>query len=211
MKKIIFNTLLWTVSGFLFAQLAFADWSADIHADREDNHPLVKIGIGDEMNKIVNAPEPPDFKCFMQIIDPEMNAEYYKTFIYPKGKLEYHWIIAINPHGNSGPITTSATVSWDTSKLGPGKFLLIEGAEPDGNVIVPDMKSQNTFDSSTDKNKFLLYSIINTPGLSDLIGTLRILSGFNVDNPVFFIDLDEDGKTELSDSVYLIKHLAKNP
>jgi len=211
MKKITINSIICIIVSFLLSQSTFADWTAGINANRDDNNPFVNFGVSDEIIKIPNAPEPPTFKCFMHILSPEQDTEYFKTIIYKKGKLKYHWILAVNPHGSTGPITTTANVFWDSNQLGPGKFSIIEGTDSEGSVIVSDMKSQSNFDASTDKNKYLYYSIVNTPDLSDLIGSLRILSGFNVKDSVFFVDLDKDGKTELADSIYMIRHLAMNP
>ena len=208
MKKTITNLISLTIVTLFASQLFASEWNAEIHADKADNHPFITIGVGENAEKVSNAPESPTFKCFMYLRDADQDSEMYKTDIRQTGVRYHHWIVSVNPHGNeTGPGLESATVSWDSSELGPGKFSILEGADLTGNVLISDMKSQFSFVSSADKNKYLHYSIINSPGLSDLVGTLKILAGFSSES-VFTIDIDQDGQTELSDAICMIRHLA---
>jgi hypothetical protein len=211
MKKSIKHVLLLTILGLVAANICSAEWQLTIQADRDDNHPYVNIGVDKEISQIANAPEPPSFKCFIYVTDPSQNTEILKTDIRRNGEISYHWILAVNPHGDSGPMMTSANVSWSPEQLGPGTFVIKEGTDATGDIIVSNMKTQSHFMSETNNNKYLYYSIINQPDLSDLIGTLQILAGFPTELSVFKVDIDKDGQTDLSDSICMIRHLAMNP
>jgi len=210
-NKLIVITIIMIITFFnlLLNQLCASEWQAEIHADKADNHPFVTIGVKQIAEKVSNAPESPTYKCFLYLYDADQPSEFFKTDIRQSGVIPHHWILAINPHGNeTGPGLESATISWDIDDLGPGNFSLLEGLDMNGNYIVPDMKKQSSFISYAEKNKYLHYAIINSPGLSDLVGTLRMLAGFSSEQ-VFELDIDQDGQTELSDAVCMIRYLAQ--
>ena len=209
MKKIIVSVISLTIITVFANQLFASEWIAKINTKKDDfSPPPVTIGVGKNAETFAYPPEIPTSPCFMHLSDIHHESEIYETDIRQAGKLFHHWIVSVNPHGNETPPgMESATVCWDSSKLGPGKFIILEGPDMDDNVLISDMKTQSSFVSSADKNKYIHYSIINSPGLSDLVGTLKILAGFSC-KPVFTIDIDKDGQTELSDAICMIRHLA---
>ena len=210
MKKTISNLISLTIVTLFANPLYASEWIANIHTNKNGySPPYVTIGVAINAETWAYPPEIPTAICYMHLSDINQSSNIYKRDIRQKGALFHHWIVSVNPHGNeTGPGIESATVLWNISELGPGKFFILEGPDMDDNFLISDMKTQSSFVSSADKNKYLHYSIINTPGLSDLVGTLKILAGFSSE-PVFTIDIDQDGQTELADAICMIRHLAK--
>jgi hypothetical protein len=154
--------------------------------------------------------------------------------IQEDGKNIYHWIIAINPHGNlPPPESRSATISWDTATFNPsGYYRLRQGYDGTGEIVIADMtkKSEHKITGGDSVQYFTLeYSttgfndvpkiIGDADGsgvvdLKDVIVVLRIMSGIEAsgiipDYTMKQIDADGDNKAGLPDAVFILQYLAK--
>ena len=202
------NLLLVLICIFFQSGSLFAQWHTTIKAEREQSQPFIEIGVDLNAHSDAAAPEPPDFKCHMNLITmPDYNT--FSEIVYKKGSPYYQWILAINPHGYGEPITQTSKLSWLNSEFGPGKFKLVEGTDKDGKILVDNMKSTSFINISGNTDKYLYYSLINEPGIDDLIQTVKMISGIDLVKPIFLTDLNNNGKTELADCIHMIKYLAQ--
>jgi len=205
-NKIVF---VWinVLSVFIFITHSYAAWQTTINAKRDDSQPYVTIGISETPDSKAAPPEPPDFKCFMYIESSIDSEEKLKKDIQQQDQCNYQWVLAINPHGVGIPDPLVCTLSWDSSQLGPGSFQLIEGKTLFGNVVVADMKSVNSIDIAG-KNKYYYYSIVNQPGLDNLIYIFQVLAGFTDTNTIICSDIIADHKIQLDDGIFILQQIA---
>ncbi|ETR68215.1 MAG: hypothetical protein OMM_04690 [Candidatus Magnetoglobus multicellularis str. Araruama] len=70
-----------------------------------------------------------------------------RTDIRENEGTEYHWVIAVNPHGNMGSFEPrKAVLQWNPNQFSSeGYYRLYEGYNLNGNIVVSDMRSVNTF------------------------------------------------------------------
>lgn len=133
------------------AESAFAGWAITIHAEGQDMGGQYKneviIGVGARPDKASSPPPAPNFTCSMAVMTGyEWDKSLVKD-IRKEGEATYHWVIAINPHGNMGPQTdATATMKWDPFGFGEGRFELREGWDGQRDVLISDMKTDTTLD-----------------------------------------------------------------
>ena len=100
----------------------------------------IVIGIDTLARTYPAAPPPPVYSVSMMAYQPDWSGPYYRD-IRKSGNDTDHWIIAVNPHGNAEPPgTRTATLSWDPSELSDECYVLREGFEGTGPVVVEDMR-----------------------------------------------------------------------
>jgi len=185
MKKqyiILFKVIILSVWN---SNLCASDWQLDIHLDKNDCHLSSTIGVADKSIRISQAPIPPVFECSLFVAECENNDSQFNTDIRSSGEDNYYWVLAINPKGNVST-SSKATVSWDINHLGPGSFQIREGIGCYGDIIVFDMKIQSSFESISEDNEYVYYTIMNNvtyPSYSYLFED-------NADSPVVIEDFD---------------------
>ena len=119
-------------------------WYATLTAVRTDNMDAaqaVVIGV-DEESLSVPAPALPDsYSLSMRLLDD--TEQLLETHIQQKGDPVYHWILTLNPHGDTiGAEPACLTLTWNPDHLGKGQYRLLT---PDDQVLVSDMKAQSQF------------------------------------------------------------------
>ncbi|KPA19459.1 conserved hypothetical protein, secreted [Candidatus Magnetomorum sp. HK-1] len=108
------------------------------------SHMSVSLNTGSVINNVAIAPSSPEFSCYLALIPvPDWNNKL-SLQVFEQAKDSYNWVIAVNPHGNvGGPQESTSILRWDMSNFNEGNigfWKLIEGPEPDGKVLIQDMK-----------------------------------------------------------------------
>jgi hypothetical protein len=125
-----------------------ANWAATITITGEIvgtalNTAKAIIGVGYDDSISYAPPMPPEYSASIQLWHPGSVGPYSKD-IQKTGNKCYYWTIAIDPHGNVAPPSTSrcATISWNPAELSPGRhYALHSGLDPSGPVVVNDLRA----------------------------------------------------------------------
>jgi len=132
--------------------MAGAAWESVIMAEGEDlgvpYKSSVTIGVQSEAETRPSPPSPPAYSCSIRIAPADW-SDYLATDIRKEGERTYCWILAVNPHGNAGtPIPRTTAVSWNPADFGEGEYVLRQGYECSGTVLIADMKQVNSYNVS---------------------------------------------------------------
>ena len=111
----------------------------------------VVLDTGSDAQHLFAPPVAPEFSCDLYIVPvPDWNNPTpvwdvrEKANIYEQGHDVYNWLIAVNPHGNTGsPIDRTSLLRWDLTNFNEGNvgfWKLIEGDTLSGKIVVQDMK-----------------------------------------------------------------------
>jgi uncharacterized protein (DUF2141 family) len=212
----------------------YADWSSTLTLTREASKPVVTIGVGNEASSLDAPPVPPEWynSIILNRYDIEDWGASLSIDIRKSGQTTYCWGLSINPHGiMGGPMATTSVLSWDFSDLS-GTFELKEGFECNGNTLVQDMKTVNTYDvtgTNSDKYYNIVHTISNDPpdqfnivasktgnGTIDPAGTITVNSGdnkeftFTPDSGYIVDNIIVDGVTKPAASSYSFHNVSAN-
>ncbi len=181
--------------------LSFGDWQAlgdDGNQTLVNNYQAI-IGVEPTASTNPSPPAPPKFSVKMDIFEIEgdqWNGPYFEC-IQAEGKDLYRWTLALNPHGNvPPPDPRTATLVWNPGDFYPtGYYRLKEGYAPDGEIVIPDMRNQSSYDiTGGDTTLFLTVEFSEMP--------------FNPQDEDVPGDMNQDDKADLTDAVIALKILA---
>jgi len=143
-------------------------WRLTLFANSKDDNNLdtdvqkeskVKIGVMPEEKLFEAIKTNSVFSCDMFIYSNSW--EKYSTYYKENGKMEYNWIIAINPHGNVGDPKADATVvlSWDTLNFCEnGLYQLKKGTGTESEIVISDMRKITQCEISGN-NEYQIYTL----------------------------------------------------
>ena len=160
------NTVLLIIAYLiLFSGTALADWQTTFQVKGQEINGQFKssvtIGMGKNETQTPAPPKAPLYSSSISIIPLPAWTPYLVKDIREQGTESNMWLLSINPHGNMpGFEDTNCTVSWDPSKLGDGKFKLVEGIDASGEILISDMKRISSFDVSGWDQQFY-FTIVN--------------------------------------------------
>ena len=124
-------------------------WGATLYAEGQDiggvNLYQVIIGVGSETDILPAPPPPPEYSVLMELVD--VKGSPISKDIRQVGQSRYLWVISLNPHGNINPpdLHRTATLKWDPSEFGAGEYIMSEGFDGAGNIVVDDMKTARSY------------------------------------------------------------------
>jgi len=150
MKGKIFISFLTFVFCILSTAFALANWELDITAEGKNTggmfKSIVTIGVSSEMSTIPAPPPPPsdNNSCKMHIPSSDWMSKYAK-YIQSEDNIEHIWIISVIRGAKIGQDPDSATLTWDSSKIGNGSLEMHSGWNGEGEVIVSDMKTVSSY------------------------------------------------------------------
>jgi len=141
------------------------DWNAIFHAQSENFggkfQDDISIGVSifaeSQQSSLTTT-----FSCNMFMYSSDWNM--LSKDIRKAGGNEYKWIIAINPHGNTGtPDDRTAVISWNPNEFSPdGNYRLESGYDETTNIVVTDMRAINQYNvtgGNSDQYLTLIWSI----------------------------------------------------
>jgi len=165
MKQKFFLTLIVLFSASIINTQAFAEWHATLHAKGQIMNgqyiSSITIGVASKSVETKAPPKPPEYSCYIALVDiPDWSGYLTKDIKQSNQNSVNMWTFAINPHGNYGGFNdASSTVNWDPAQLGEGLFVLTQGWDGTGDVLIHDMKTVSSFDISGG-NEELYFTII---------------------------------------------------
>jgi len=121
-------------------------WKADITIERLNTFQSVSFGIR-SVEETSIAEITGEHACSLVIPKmPEWNP-YLDIDIRLQGKKEYSWVLRIDPAGTSvGSNDTPAIVRWNPDQFTDyGHYILTEGFNSDGQVVIPNMRDTREF------------------------------------------------------------------
>lgn len=98
----------------------------------------------------------PEYYVKMALMQADWNGGQFLKDIRAAGEATYRWGIEIYPYGNvEGPKERTATLSWNPNDLPPSGFfrLIRHKDEADEDVVVPNMRTESSFDVVGGKNE----------------------------------------------------------
>ncbi|NQS99281.1 MAG: right-handed parallel beta-helix repeat-containing protein [candidate division Zixibacteria bacterium] len=109
----------------------------------------LKIGCNESLNLTPAPPAPPQYSAWSALYEEEWASGPYFTMIQPSDSVEtITWLLSVDPNGNIvPPVSQTATVEWDVLNLPEDGILYIEDCAT-GEIMVEDMRNQNSFDIS---------------------------------------------------------------
>lgn len=129
-----------------------ANWMATITVTGElvgsaSNSDKVIIGTSDSDRVSYSPPQPPEYTSSIRLLRSGLDGPYSKV-LQKSGNKCYFWTIEVDPHGNATPPTPArcATISWNPTELNSNRhYVLHEGLDPNGPVILPDMRATTQY------------------------------------------------------------------
>jgi hypothetical protein len=137
-------------------------WPTIISATRGQSSPNVIIGIGQEASFKSAAPLPFERDCEMQIFTPTGDYRGEQIFEAQEDIEFYHWILEINPSGNTADESEVNTcmISWDPASFPEGYYAyLVKGTDISGDCIIADMRQTRELAVTGESTKYY-YSIV---------------------------------------------------
>ncbi len=128
-------------------------WTATIRAQGETvgtavSTSAVILGTSSEVVTTPMTPAPPEYTTRLQLVGQDGIESLYRD-VRMFGEDCNYWTIDLDPHGNAGAPTPArcATLSWDPLEFSPdNNYVLREGIDPDGPIVVADMRSTTSFE-----------------------------------------------------------------
>lgn len=177
-------------------------WTATIHAQGETFGTAVSvssviIGTSSETQTTPITPAPPEYTTRLQLIGQDGNGYYFRE-VRMLGEDCNYWTIDLDPHGNAGTPTSPqcATLSWDPLEFSSdNNYVLREGIDPDGPIVVADMRSNTSFEvCDVQTSRYFTIHWISNSCSSSAWATMNLAAGWNlISLPV------EPSSTELAD------------
>ncbi len=101
----------------------------------------VELGVDAESSTLLSPPEAPEYTVGMRLYREGWDGPYYRDIRSAGGDSE-SWTLAVNPTGNETVQgIRTALLSWDPTSIDDAQFRLVEGTNPDGRVLVEDMRA----------------------------------------------------------------------
>ncbi len=164
--KIISKILIFAIIGVFFAIPAMAGWRAVIQAEGADLGGVYKnrvtIGVDTQAETVPSPPAPPSYSCDMKIVSPDFSS-FHAVDIRQEGAAEYCHILAVNPSGNIGPpAERTVRITWNPAEFGDGNYVLREGYECNGPLLVDDMKQTTAYDLKGENKDYYFTITVNS-------------------------------------------------
>ncbi len=128
----------------------------------------VILGVDNSSASIPAPPSPPKYSAKMALYRISGEGPFYQDVLNRADETN-SWVLAINPHGNiiSGS-ERSAKLSWNKKQFGDDLYILREGYDGSGQILIDDMSKVSEFTV--------------TGGNQDIYFTVHRLSGSTPDN-----------------------------
>ncbi|MDX9856310.1 MAG: LamG-like jellyroll fold domain-containing protein [candidate division Zixibacteria bacterium] len=163
-------------------------WSAAMHVQGETDGTAVTngsviIGVNLAAQTTSASPLPPVYTASLQLRGADLGGPFYRD-IQEVGDQCYFWTLELDPHGNSGSPVTSrcATLSWNPLEFSPDHhYVLREGADPNGPVVVADMRTVTTYEvCDVQTSRFYTVHWESDACASQAWATLSLSAGWNL-------------------------------
>jgi len=163
MKKTIL--LIYLLFSVVWICSAFADWESTLTLTREESEPSVTIGVG-AVAKTLPAPLvlPGENDLYLNRFHEENFDDSFSKDVKVTGESQYCWGLSINPAKVNNPTTLTSILSWNFSEIDEGSFQLREGFECEGDIILTDMSSVQTYSVTGSGTSYQFFSIVYTVG-----------------------------------------------
>lgn len=118
-------------------------WTAVLRAESQAAVTVgaaeVTIGSSQDGQGMEAPPAPPEYAVLMYLFGPA--GARLLTDIRREDEARQVWTLCLEPRGNRmPPVARTAVLSWEPAQLGPGSFVMREGVDGAGPLLVEDMK-----------------------------------------------------------------------
>ena len=110
------------------------------------NNFFCVLGISSQSQTKLGPPPPPTYACLMELYEENFSGPFIVNIQSYKDVTK--WYLKINPRGNVGsPMVNKTTIiSWDSSQVGSNTFVIKQGFNSEGEIIVEDVKNTSYFE-----------------------------------------------------------------